>query len=233
MGVLGKFADMVFKVADAFRSLVKEHPTLAKVVLTLTALSGVILTVIGTAMKFAGSIFLLTSSLKQMGFLAQGGTSIIKLFSQSFGFLMTKLLPLVAMAGLFYTVWQKNLFGIKDLVTGVFKELATILAITFDAFADNTLTEDMWLKARDLGILPFVEAILLLKYHWGFFVEGFKAGFNSIFDSLNEWGSKFAPLKLSVYDFANKLADVIGKITGVDMTDGWSSVIQVLILKIN
>lgn len=228
MSPLETLLDVGIAIADWVRTLIKEHPGITKLLITTTAFVGVLLVGAGYALKFAGSIFLLTSALTQMRVLAQGGTSILRIFGNATSMLFTKALPFVALAGLMYIAWQKNLFGIKDLVTGVFKELATILAITFDAFADNTLTEDMWLKARDLGILPFVEAILLLKYHWGFFVEGFKAGFNSIFDSLNEWGSKFAPLKLSVYDFANKLADVIGKITGVDMTDGWESVGSVL-----
>ena len=209
------------QLVDSFLSFAEAHPTLAKTILTVVAFSGVALIALGTLLKFAGSIFLLTSAFTQMSILASNGISIFNILGRAVGIVVTKLLPFVALAGLAYIVWSKNLFGIRDLVTGVFKDLTTLFAITFDAFADNTLSEEMFLRARDLGILPFVEAVLLLKYYWGFFVEGFKSGFNSVFDTLNEWSAKFEPMKVSVFDFANKVGEAFSRITGIDMTGGW------------
>ena len=46
-----------------------------------------------------------------------------------------------------------------------------------DAWNDYTLSEDMFLKCKELGILPLVEAILDLKWRVEHFVAGFKKGF--------------------------------------------------------
>ena len=51
-----------------------------------------------------------------------------------------------------------------------------------DAWGDYTLSEENFIKAKELGILPLIEAILDLKYRFGYFKEGFIAGWNQIND---------------------------------------------------
>lgn len=49
-----------------------------------------------------------------------------------------------------------------------------------DAWNDYTLSEDMFLKCKELGILPLVEAILDFKWRFDHFKEGFIEGWNTI-----------------------------------------------------
>lgn len=215
-------------VADWLRDLNRERPELVKLIVVLTSFAGVALLVTGYAMKFAGSIFLLTSALAQMNLFTAGGTSLIGIFSKAMTAFMAYIIPLVATAGLFFITWQKNLFGIRDLVTGVFREIGTLVRLTYDAFTDNTLSEEDWLEARDLGILPFIEAILLLRFYWGYFVDGFVSGFNTVFDKLNEFSERFAPISISIYDLSNRVAELFSNLTGVEVADNWVNFGEVL-----
>lgn len=67
----------------------------------------------------------------------------------------------------------------SNLTMGVIK-LKTTLDILSDAWGDFTLSEDNYLKAKELGILPLIEAILDLKYRFDFFKDGFISGWNNI-----------------------------------------------------
>ncbi len=216
------------QLVDSFLSFAEAHPTLAKTILTVVAFSGIALIALGTLLKFAGSIFLLTSAFTQMSSLASKGISIFNILGRAAGIVFTKLTPLAAIAGLIYIAWKNNLFGIRDLVIKVFKDVGTILSVVFDAFSDNTLTEDMWVKARDLGILPFIESILLLKYYWGFFVDGFKKGFTSFFETINKIAAKFGVLDVNVFGMANSIGEVIAKLTGEDMQGGWEAIGEIV-----
>ena len=60
-----------------------------------------------------------------------------------------------------------------DKTKKVVKTLAEALS---DAWGDYTLSEDVYLKCKELGILPLVEAILDLKWRLEHFWAGFKEG---------------------------------------------------------
>lgn len=53
-----------------------------------------------------------------------------------------------------------------------------------ESWNSYTLSEDTYLKCKELGVLPLIEAILDLKYRFEFFKEGFKAGWKEVSDSI-------------------------------------------------
>lgn len=228
MSPLETLIDLALKAADGLRNLIKEHPGLAKMVLTITAFTGVGLVAFGTLLKLSGSIFMLTSGFMQMGTLASQGVTFMNLLSKASGAFITTILPLAALAVLLYEVWTKNIFGIRDTITQAFEEIGNIVALTFDAFTDNTLSIDQFKKAEELGILPFIEAILQLKYHFGILVDGFKQGFSSIFEWVNKVAPVITPVKGFFYDLADKVGGFISKFTGIDASSGWEKFGQIL-----
>lgn len=67
----------------------------------------------------------------------------------------------------------------SNLTIGMMQVMTLVEALA-DVWSDNTLSEDLFLKAQELGILPLIENILDLKYRFDFFKQGFKEGWESI-----------------------------------------------------
>ena len=67
----------------------------------------------------------------------------------------------------------------SNITVGLIK-VGTLWQALSDAWNDYTLSEDVYLKCKELGILPLVEAILNLKYRFDLFKEGFIQGWRDI-----------------------------------------------------
>lgn len=215
--------DLVIRIADAFLKWIEVHPALAKGVLISVAAIGAFLIVAGQALKLAGGFFLLTSSITQMGMLAKNGVSLFNVFGKSIGLVLAKLTPFIAFAALAYLAWKNNLFGIRDTVTQVFKELSTVFTLTFDALGDNALSEEDYLRAKDLGILPFIESLLDLKYLFGVFTDSFHTGFQKVFDTIDTFSVKIAPVNGLVFNLTNSVGNFLKRIFNVQTnSDAWS-----------
>lgn len=128
---------------------------------------------------------------------------------------------------------RNDFFG--NMTIGLIK-LMTVIKAVGEAWNDYTLSEDTFEKARRLGILPLIEAILDLKYRFGFFIQGFKKGWEEVSNSVinffkgfknNLKGTMFESLldgltkffeKLSSgdpqawYDFGNSFATITAKV---------------------
>lgn len=215
MTPLGKLLDYVIRIADAFIDWASDHPVIAKGLLITVAALGAFLVVGGQVLKLAGGFFMISSSLLQMSNLAKNGISIFNIFGRSAGIMAVKLLPFIALAGIAYTAWSKNLFGIRDTLTRVFKDLVSAISLIIDAWRDNTLSEENFQKASKLGILPLIENLLDLKYRFDFLKKGFVEGWNeisavvtstvlSITNSLN--GTIFQPLVDKAREFLETFA---------------------------
>lgn len=88
----------------------------------------------------------------------------------------------------------------SNITVGLIK-IGTLWQALSDAWNDYTLSEDLFLKCKELGILPLVEAILDLKYRMEHFVEGFKKGFDSVLTSVISFGKGLTEnLKGTVFD---------------------------------
>lgn len=67
----------------------------------------------------------------------------------------------------------------SNITVGLIK-IGTFWRALCDAWNDYTLSEDLFLKCQELGILPLITAILDLKYRFSLFKEGFIQGWNEI-----------------------------------------------------
>ena len=228
MTPIEKLLDMVMKLADAFIKFAETNPNLAKGILIAVAALGAFLVVGGQALKLAGSFFLLTSGLMQMRLLAEGGVSAFNIFGRAISMVITKALPFVALAGLLYLVWSNNMFGIRDVVTKVFTDLGTIFSLVSEAWSDNTLSVESFRKAADLGILPLIEALLQLKYYWGFVVDGFKNGFKSFIDGITDAINSFGMFDIDITKVVASLGEFLRSLIDIGAEDKWTKIGEVL-----
>lgn len=248
-------AEKLAGLISSIISLCETNPGLVKLIMTITAIAGVFLTMVGVALKITSalsglSLMLLTfeKSFSDIG-------SIVKVGSMK---MLGTLIPLTATIGLLYLAWKSDFAGMRTLVsnfvsnvqgafstarqalsmnvgdmmitvrglqnTGDFWSNITVGLIkigTFwralcDAWNDYTLSEDLFLKCQELGILPLITAILDLKYRFSLFKEGFIQGWNEISNKVKEFiigllssldGTIFDSLLDGVTRFIQKLSE--------------------------
>lgn len=103
----------------------------------------------------------------------------------------------------------------SNLTIGIMRVMVLGRALA-EAWDDYTLSEDTYLKAKELGILPLIEAILDLKYRFGLFKEGFIAGWQEVSNKVTQFlqgiasavdGTIFESLLDGVTKFIQKLSD--------------------------
>ena len=115
------------------------------------------------------------------------------------------------------------------LTLGIMR-VQTLFGALREGWNNYTLSEDTFKKAKELGILPLIEALFDLKYRWDNFKEGFKEGWKEIGDSLKGIidnmkvtlkGTIFEDLLDKITQFTDKLGDndaeswnEVGKIFG-------------------
>jgi hypothetical protein len=141
---------------------------------------------------------------------------ILKATLKTFGLLILKFAPFIAMAALAYQVWDKNIGGIRDSITNMFKDVGTVLSLVAESFSGNALSEDSFKKANELGLLPFIESMLDLKYLSGFFKEGFILGFKEFLTQLDGILTKFGLLDVHIFGMSQSIGEFIKGFTGID-----------------
>lgn len=163
MSPLETLIDIGLTAVDWLRGLLQRQPEIAKMLTVGVALGGAFLIVAGNVLKFAGSMFLLMSALQ--GFRQMGSLTVLMgAFGRSLTSVLVSALPLIGISYLIYLAWSRNIGGIADTVSNTLGKAIDTVVILFDALFDNTLSVDRWEKARKLGILPFIESVLDLKY---------------------------------------------------------------------
>lgn len=77
----------------------------------------------------------------------------------------------------------------NNLTVGLMKLMIVCRALAelWNSEDGFTLSEDTFIKAKELGVLPLIEAILDLKYRFGLFKDGFIAGFKEVSDALKNF----------------------------------------------
>ena len=211
-----------------FVNFVNEHPKMAKILIILTTVAGVATVVTGAILKLTGSFFQLIAGFLQTAKLMQEGISLGGMLRNSLGALNSVLLPLAAAAILVYEVWDKNIFGLRDVIKQAFGEIADIISITFDALADNKLSYEQFDKARKLGIMPFIEAMLQLKHHIGHLFDGFKAGFSGFFSTISSTFDKIKLVDGYFYKLSEKVGKFFDKFTKVGADKTWEKIGSVI-----
>lgn len=108
---------------------------------------------------------------------------------------------------------QNNFF---DGLTLAIMRVMVLFQALCEGWNDYTLSEDTFLKAKELGILPLIEAIFDLKYRFDLFKEGFIAGWQEVSNKVKEFlfglsesldGTVFDGLLDGVTTFMQKLSE--------------------------
>lgn len=112
----------------------------------------------------------------------------------------------------------------NNLTVGLMKLMIVCRALAelWNSEDGFTLSEDTFLKAKELGVLPLIEAILDLKYRFGLFKDGFIAGFKEVSDSIKNFISGLQTnLEGTFIDTAlDKLTDFFSLLSSGD-ADAW------------
>lgn len=223
LDLLDPVVDGVIKLADAVRNFVKTNPELTKTIIKFTALAGVATLLTGAGLKLVSALGMLRFSISMLfkgsGALT-GGEKLLGIFRNLF----TVVFPLVALSALLKAAWDRDFLGMRDSVTNSLKTIWETIKLVADAFTDNTLSAENFQKAKDMGILPLIEGILQLKYHWQFFVDGFKKGLDAFFESLKNVLTQLGILDVDVSSFGELIVALIDKMTAPGMTDTWEKV---------
>ena len=108
-----------------------------------------------------------------------------------------------------------------NITKGIMKVMVFMRALS-EAWNGYTLSEDTFLKAKELGLLPLIEAVLDLKYRFGFFKKGFIAGWQEIGEKVkNVIGGIVKGAKGTfLEDMLNKLTEFLQKL-GKGDTQAW------------
>lgn len=109
--------------------------------------------------------------------------------------------------------WSNITIGFMQIY-GTFKFLA-------EAWNSYELSDESFQKAQELGILPLVTAILMLKWRFEQFVKGFKQGLGEVSDYVQGVISKIAPkLKGTIFQgMIDKATEFFQLFTGGDGKD--------------
>ena len=221
MRPLQKVLNFVIDNADAMLQWAQANPILAKAILLVVAAIGALLLGGGQLFKLSGTILMLATSIKYLG----GMNKVLTVLGTGFKSLLGKILPVVAIAGALVYAWKTNLFGFRDFVHNTFGEIGTLLSLTFDALFDNTLSKENFELAQRLGLLPFIESLLDLKYHWGRLVEGFKQGISDVAEWLTGLGIDFGNTEGGIFGIANAIGEFFKQFFNVSegSADAWEN----------
>ncbi len=218
--------DLSIKAVDWLRELVKQNPEMAKMIIKGTALAGVFLLITGASLKLLsalGSLKFALSTLFGRSTMSNG----FRLLGLLKNFLIY-LAPIIATVALLKLAWDRNFLGMQDTTKNFIKDTLTTFKILFDAWNDYTLSEENYEKAREMGLLPLIEAVLQLKYHLGYLVSGFKKGFDAFFDQLGRILVKMGILDTETHGFTDLITKLLEKMTAPGLTDTWEKIGYVL-----
>lgn len=214
--------DLGIEVVDWLRDLFKQNPEMAKMIIKGTALAGVFLLITGAGLRLLSALGTLRFSLSMLF-----GNSTLSTGARLLGLLKNLtlyILPVIAAVVLLKEAWDRDFMGMQERVKTFVKETIDTFKILFDAWGDYTLSEENFERARELGILPLVEAVLQLKYHLGFLMDGFKRGFDAFFDSLGNVLTRMGILDEETHGFRDLITKLLEKMTAPGMTDTWEQV---------
>lgn len=215
-----KLIDFGIEYGDILINWIKEHPVLTQNILKTVAAVGAFLVVGGKVLKLLSTLSFAMSGLGTIKSLP----SLLSRVGASFGSLILRAMPFVALAGVVYYAWKNNLFGINEAVTNTFKDIKTVFSLISDAWNDNELSVEQYEKANKLGILPLISSLLQLKYYWGYFVSGLKEGFNEFFKGLSDSLSFLKIFGIDVVDIAQKLGNFLQKLVQIGQEDKWKAI---------
>lgn len=234
---MSKGSAFILKVANAWNTMSETtQRRLSKLLATLT-LTGPTLVVIG---KVGGGILKLVSNmnlslLKLLPTLTRFGVAtgvLAFVWKSDFAGIRTNTTAFCEGVKNSFELAQKGINGsvqdMQDILKGLDREdffdnltlaimkVQIVMKALSEGWSDYTLSEDTFLKAKELGILPLIESLFDLKYRMEHFFKGFKKGFKEVSDQLKNFfvglsksvkGTSFEGAFDGITSFFEKLSD--------------------------
>lgn len=180
--------------------LIEAHPVISKAVIGFTAaligLSGATLLVVGGLASISG-FMKMWPLLKIMAVSALSNIRMqARMALASFSKLTIPIVGLVALAGILFYAWRKNLWGIRDMVTAVSEGFKMALSASTDGIAE--VDEELANKLKAAGIWDFAvtmgKVFFRVRQFWNGLVEGFKEGLDFLKEGVDWLKSIFSPV---------------------------------------
>ena len=180
--------------------LIEAHPVIAKAAIGFTAaligLSGAALLVVGGLASISGFMkmwpllkIMAVSALSNIGMQARMALA-------SFTKLSIPIIGLVALAGVLFYAWRKNLWGIRDMVTAISEGFKMALSASTDGIAE--VDEELANKLKAAGIWDFAvtmgKVFFRVRQFWNGLVEGFKEGLKFLKEGFDWLKGIFSPV---------------------------------------
>ena len=219
-----RLTEKIHDIGVELVNFVSQHPKVLTIGLAFLTIVGGAVTLLGVVSKLGGAITSFLASIKYLS----GGMGVLTMLRTGLWNILKLFAPLAAAAYIFYEVWNSNIGGVQEKLSNMVSNIVGTISLIWDAFSDNTLSVENFEKAKEMGILPLIEAILQLKYHWGFFVDGFKEGLDNFFESLSNILIKMGILDTDVSGFGELITTLLEKITAPGLTDEWGNFGEIL-----
>lgn len=221
MGPIQKIAEYLAKWIEPILEFVAQHPKLLSMITVIVGIGGAALVAGGMLLKLLGSVTMLQVSLGLFRMSGLGGVGMLKMMATSVGGLITSIAPFIAIAVLMYEAWKHNVLGIRDVLTSFIHDVMFLGKAIADVFDDDTLSYDIWVKAKDMGLLPFIETILNLKYNVKDFINGFKKGMQEVKSFIDKVMNTMTPFGFTLKDITDKVTKIFDKFVGFKFSSGW------------
>ena len=198
--VYTKIIDAIAQFKSWLTQLIEAHPVITKAVIGFTAaligLSGATLLVVGGLTSISG-FMKMWPLLKIMAVSALSNIRMqARMALASFTKLSVPIVGLVALAGVLFYAWRKNLWGIRDMVTAVTEGFKMALSASTDGIAE--VDEELANKLKDAGIWDFAvtmgKVFFRVRQFWNGLVEGFKEGLDFLQKGFEWFKNIFAPV---------------------------------------
>ena len=214
-----KVVEWITSLVAKIDAFMQAHPTLTKMIIQVAAvIMGVVsalLVVVGTVVAIKGLIAIFGLFKKQALDALLGIVKGSGLAGASLGSIILKASRLAAIAGLIYYAWQKNLFGIRNIL----QVFSAALSMVFGANAEGITEVDSAVaeKLKAAGLWDY--AVNLGKVFWRIrqffegFIEGIQIGFTKIGKAFSWLENLFGPVinnfldLTGLLDFLKPIAD--------------------------
>ena len=224
--------DTMARFKSWLTQLVEQHPIISKAVIGLTTL---LLTLSGTALLVVGGLASIGGFIKMWPLLKAAAVLALSNIRALAGKALTSLaglsvpvVSLIALAGVLYYAWRKNLWGIRDMVTAVAEGFKMALSASVDGIAE--VDDELINKLKAAGIWDFAvtmgKVFFRVRMFWNGLVKGLKEGWDfimEIFDGIKDF---FSPVVKSGQQLLKFLG--ILKPTTKTQVDTWKAWGQLL-----
>ena len=145
--------------------LIEAHPIISKAVIGFTA---ALIGLSGAALLVVGGLALISGFMKMWPLLKVMAVSALlnirnqaRLALHTFSKLSVPIVGLIALAGVLFYAWRKNLWGIRDMVTAVSEGFKMALSASTDGIAE--VDEELANKLKSAGIWDFAVTMGILQ----------------------------------------------------------------------